>query len=339
MPFRDVIGHAYALELLSRAVARDSLPPTQLFAGPSGVGKRVVALALAQAVNCLSPVPFREGRDSCGQCASCTRIARGVHPDVVRLEPDDEGAIGIDDVREMLGQVGYRPFEGRRRVVIIDEADGLGAPAQSALLKTLEEPPPTTIFILISSRPDALLATVLSRCSRLRFMGLSSAEIARALMARGRNEAEAHAVAATADGSLSRAIDARGDDSVAARRTAATVLRQVAQERGPRERLAHAAALVPSKRKSSVTAAMEREHLATYLRAMSSLLRDVELLSTGADEALLANRDVARELERLCDAYAGGRGRAAFTAVDRAIGALDRNASAKIVADWVVLQI
>jgi DNA polymerase-3 subunit delta' len=338
MPFRDVIGHAHALELLSRAVARDSLPPTQLFAGPSGVGKRLVALALAQAVNCLSPVPFGEGRDSCGKCASCTRIARGVHPDVIRLEPDDEGAIGIDDVREVLGQVGYRPFEGRRRVVIVDEADGLGAPAQSALLKTLEEPPPTTMFILISSRPDALLATVLSRCSRLRFMGLSSAEIARALVQRGRSEAEAHAIAATADGSVSRALDARGDDSVEARRTAAAVLRQVAHERGPRERLAHAAALVP-KRKSSVTAAVEREHLATYLRAMSSLLRDVELLSTGADEELLANRDVARELERLCDAYAGGRGRAAFTAVDRAIGALDRNASAKIVADWVVLQI
>ncbi len=379
MPLRDIIGHGRALDLLARAVEHESVPPSQLFAGPPGVGKRLVALALAQAVNCLAPVAFGlecpgearrpaqrarerngasrdgrasevsrgsgqspEGNDACGKCASCTRIARGVHPDIVRLEPDEDGAIGIDAIREVRAQVGYRPFEARRRVVIVDEADGLGAPAQSALLKTLEEPPPGTIFILISARPDALLPTVLSRCSRLRFMPLSPSEVASALAKRGYAEPEARAVAATAEGSLSRALEVDAGDLVGARNTAAAVLRQVARDPGPKERLNQAKALLEKRsgKKGSMTAAaFERELLASNLRAMSSLLRDVELLASGVDEQWLANRDVSSDLERLCDVYAGGRSRAAFAAVDRALSALDRNASAKIVADWVVLQI
>jgi DNA polymerase III subunit delta' len=366
MPFRDVLGHERVLELLARSIAHDSLPPSQLFAGPSGVGKRLVAVAVAQAVNCLDPVryappgtaraewsePDRERHgasrgsgqspdleiDSCGVCASCTRIARNVHPDVVRLEPDESGSLGIDQVRAMLDQVGYRPFEARRRVVIIDEADGLGTPAQSALLKTLEEPPPATVFILVSARPDALLPTVLSRCPRLRFRPLTPVEVSRALVARGYADAEAHAVAAAAGGSLGQALEARAGDLLQARELAGQVLRQVVRGGHPRDRLEQAKALV-GKRGSGGSAASDREQLATYLRAMSSLLRDVELLACGADEDALANRDVKQELERLCEVYAGGRSRDAFVAVDRALGALDRNASAKIVADWLVLQI
>ncbi|MDE3154760.1 MAG: hypothetical protein KGN76_06635 [Acidobacteriota bacterium] len=393
MPFRDVIGHERVLELLARSIAQDSLPPSQLFAGPSGVGKRLVALSVAQAVNCLNPAPLAGGkgrapepgarspepgvgspgearrpaqrarerngasrerrasevsrgsgqspeleRDACGVCASCTRIARNVHPDVIRLEPDENGSVGIDAVRAMLDQVGYRPFEARRRVVIFEEADALGAPAQSALLKTLEEPPPSTIFILVSSRPDALLPTVLSRCPRLRFRPLTVAEIAQALVARGYDAAEAHAVAAGADGSLGRALEASAGDLLKARQLAGQVLRQVARSGSPRDRLEQAKALV-AKGGSGGSAASDREQLATYLRAMSSLLRDVELLACNADEEALANRDVKPDLERLADAYAGGRSRDAFAAVDRALGALDRNASPKIVADWLVLQI
>src|SRR5204863_1502376 len=102
--------------------------------------------------------------DACGECASCRRIARGVHQDVLTIEPGDTGTIKIEQVRDVIDRAGYRPFEGRRRVVIVDEADAMVAPAQNALLKTLEEPPSASVFILISSTPDALLPTVRSRC-------------------------------------------------------------------------------------------------------------------------------------------------------------------------------
>ena len=109
MPFRDVVGHVRLLRLLSRAAAGGTLPPSLLFAGPSGIGKRRIALALAQALNCtnqsvgiahpvtgLLPDDGRLLTDSCGHCPVCTRIARGIHPDVVVVEPGDSGAIKID---------------------------------------------------------------------------------------------------------------------------------------------------------------------------------------------------------------------------------------------------
>src|SRR5438128_2651144 len=170
MAFRDVIGHRRLIGLLSQSVSRGTLPPSLLFAGPLGVGKRLTALATAQALNC--PVPEKGSFpffDACGLCAACRRIARSVHPDVLVVEPGENGSIKIDAVRDLIDRVAYRPFEGRRRVVIIDGADALVVAAQNALLKTLEEPPPSSVFFLITSRPDVLLPTVVSRCPRLRF--------------------------------------------------------------------------------------------------------------------------------------------------------------------------
>ena len=145
--FSSVLGHHRLLTLLSRAVARNTLPPALLLGGPAGVGKRRVALAIARAVNCLEPVVTNEfEREACGKCASCRRIERGVHPDVILIEPGDTGSIKIEAIRDVVDRAGYRPFEARRRVVIIDEADALVDAAQNALLKTLEEMPPASIF-------------------------------------------------------------------------------------------------------------------------------------------------------------------------------------------------
>jgi DNA polymerase-3 subunit delta' len=165
MPFRDIIGHRKLVALLSRSVAGHSLPPSLIFSGPSGIGKQMAAVATAQALNCLAPVVRAPGSstfdipefDACGTCAACARIARGVHPDVLLLEPNDKGNIKIDQVRDAIDRAGYRPFEGRRRVTIINQADGLETSAQNGLLKVLEEPPASSVFILVtrSSRHSA----------------------------------------------------------------------------------------------------------------------------------------------------------------------------------------
>jgi DNA polymerase-3 subunit delta' len=122
----------------------------------------LAAISLAQLLNCLEP-----GTDACGKCASCTRIARGVHADILLVEPGDTGSIKVDQVRDAVERTDYRPFEGRRRAVIVDQADEMLDAAQNALLKTLEEPPPAEL-VLVTSRPDAS-STVRSRCPRLRF--------------------------------------------------------------------------------------------------------------------------------------------------------------------------
>ena len=337
MPFRGISGHRRLVSLLSRAAARDTLPPSLLFAGPAGVGKRRAAVALAEAINCTQP---RTGidleRDACGECPACKRIARGVHPDVIIIEPGDSGSIKIEQVRDVIDRAGYRPFEGRRRIVIIDEADALVVPAQNALLKTLEEPPSASLFVLVSSIPDALLPTVQSRCPRLRFGLLSPADVADVLMRDHEyEEADARAAAADADGSIGRALAAESVDLTEAREAARGLLEQTARITDPSRRLEAVKTLTGGGSRG----VSERDQMAACLRAMASLLRDLGILAMRADRKALANADLAPQLERLTAAFTGERSMRASTAVDQALAALERNASPKIVADWLVLQL
>src|SRR5687767_8224537 len=234
MLLRDIIGHRRLTTLLARAIERESLPPTLLFAGPPGIGKWAVARAAAQAVNCsdpsthsssatqnsnslrAGPLPDHLAIDACGKCRACDRIARGVHVDVIALEPDDRASIKIDVVRDMLGRTSFRPFEGKRRLVLIREADALETQAQNSLLKSLEEPPPGTSFILTTAVPGALLPTVRSRCMRLRFGRLTSVEVAAALVRdHDRSQSEAREAAPLADGSIGQALALADNDLTA----------------------------------------------------------------------------------------------------------------------------
>ena len=320
MPFRDIAGHRHLLELVAGAVARQSLPPSLIFAGPEGVGKRTAALALAQVLNCHAPVradgqvveaeasslfgqvepaalPAPPGQadaasfaiDGCGTCPSCTRIARQVHADVLVVEPGDTGVIKVDQVRDIVERTGYRPFEGRRRVIIVDEADAMLSEAQNALLKTLEEPPSASMFVLVTSRPDELLPTVRSRCQRLRFGRLAPGEIAAVLMgAHEYSEADAHAAASAADGSIGAALDSGSEELVEARDAAKDVLQHVASSTDPRRRLDGA---------KMIAGGGDRDELRRRLRAMASILRDlgvIRAMPAGTEHEYLRERGSGR---------------------------------------------
>jgi len=338
MPFHTVTGHRRLVALLARAVAQDRVPPSLLLAGPHGVGKRKIAQALAEALNCLAPVTTADGsgRDACGTCGACGKIARGMHPDVIVIEPGETGSIKIEQVREVIDRAQYRPFEGRRRVVIVDDADALVPQAQNALLKTLEEPPSASVFILVSSVPDTLLQTVRSRCPRLRFAPLLPADVAGVLVRdHGYAHSDAVAAAADADGSVGRALAAQAADVTAARDAAQALLTDTARRADPQRRIEAAKLLAGAKGATG----SERDQLAACLRILSSLLRDLGAIASRADSRLIANTDIEADLERLSAAWDADRSSRAFAAVDRALAALDRNASPKIVADWLVLQI
>ncbi len=328
MPFADIVGHTAIVDLLRRAAARDRVPQSLLFGGPEGVGKRTVALALAQAVNC----PRRAAGDACGACATCQRIARGQYSDVTVLDRGDEASIKIKPLRtRVLEPVHYRPFEGRRRVYIIDPADQLTDEAQDALLKTLEEPPASAILILVTAVPDTLRPTVQSRCRRLRFGLLSTEEVRRVLVERaGVDPTAARSLAGRSGGRVTQALAGERGVFEQDRDLAVGLLQAARAGVAARLKSAEVFARHPTSRRA-------REAVGSRLTLVQALLRDLGALGAGGGAAL-AHPDLEPALRDLLPAYDVGRAAAGYATVTRALAhVLDHNASPKLVADWTAM--
>jgi DNA polymerase-3 subunit delta' len=157
---------------LARMLASRRLPHALLFAGPAGSGKRTAARRLAMRLSCAHP----RGAEPCGACEPCHKIEAGLHPDVLVLRPEGRGEqIKIEKIRELSARLAYPPHEGEARVVVLEDAHELNENAANAFLKTLEEPPPRTHFLLLTAAPEQLPQTILSRCQRVQFVAAPSA--------------------------------------------------------------------------------------------------------------------------------------------------------------------
>ena len=186
MSLKNITGQSKAIFMLLGMLRRQRVASSYIFCGESGVGKRTAAINFAKALNCThqgqgpgagekdeqTETPEPGCFDACDACASCTKINAGVHPDFLLIAPEDR-IIKIDEIRMIEEALSYKPFEGRRKVVIIDEAEAMNISAANAFLKTLEEPPADSVVILITSKPGALPDTIRSRCSRVNFYPLS----------------------------------------------------------------------------------------------------------------------------------------------------------------------
>ena len=159
----QIIGQPKAVALLERSLERGGLSHAYLFVGPPHVGKMTLALSMAQAVNCeAEEIP-------CTECVSCRRIASNIHPDVqvIGLSSAEKTEIGIEQIKEIQRAASLPPYEGKHKVFIIDRAEILSSEAANCLLKTLEEPSPQVLFILLTARERLLLPTIVSRCQRV----------------------------------------------------------------------------------------------------------------------------------------------------------------------------
>lgn len=168
MRFRDFVGNQRMTSLLRKG----ALPPSSIFWGPAGIGKKTCALSLAAMTNCVSP---KEG-DLCGECQSCVKAESGNHPDIRLYEPERTG-VKIEAMREMCREAQFHPFQGRLRFFIIDRAETMTEAAANSILKTLEEPPPKIRLVLVTSSYPALLPTIRSRCQLFRFRPLERDQI------------------------------------------------------------------------------------------------------------------------------------------------------------------
>jgi DNA polymerase-3 subunit delta' len=168
MPLKDVIGQERAMRMLAGAIERGRVASSYLFAGEQGIGKRFAAMKFAKAVCCRSPV---EG-DACGRCPSCRKLDSGTHPDFLLIEPDG-GMIKVEHIRRLEEVLSLKSYEGGAKAVVVDDAEAMNISAANAFLKTLEEPAPESLIILVSSAPDRLPDTIRSRCMRINFRPLS----------------------------------------------------------------------------------------------------------------------------------------------------------------------
>ncbi|MBI4686424.1 MAG: DNA polymerase III subunit delta' [Nitrospirae bacterium] len=181
MALKDIVGQERALNILQGSIARNRIAHAYLFAGESGIGKRLTAINFIKALNCQNLKGSNESPikiDCCDKCPSCLRIDKGAHPDVFFIAPEgDGGQIKVAVIRKLIEDISFKSFEGGWKAVVMDEAESINQEAANAFLKTLEEPPEKTVFILISSMPDMLLSTIRSRCQRINFSPLPLAEM------------------------------------------------------------------------------------------------------------------------------------------------------------------
>ena len=287
MAFARILGHPRLRGLLARAVGRRRLPPALLFSGPSGVGKKTLALAVGRALLCEG-----DDGDACDGCAACSRAARGLHPDAILVEPDG-ASIKIEQVRDAVREIAGRPFEGRARAFVFDEAHLVTEQAQNALLKSLEEPPATSHVFLVTASPQALLPTIRSRCQTLRFSPLPQSLLETHLReTSGLSPDEARLRAALSGGSLGVAL---AFESEAWRDLRVELLEML-------EKLGRAGTLG---RMDAAERLSEMDDPILALTALRSLLRDVAALRAGSPALL--NADVAARLEPLARGPLGER--------------------------------
>ncbi len=303
-----------------------------LFSGPAHVGKMTLATQLAQAVNCLVP-----DRAPCGECVACMRIAAGGHADVRVLAVDPESAegprtlIGIDAVRELIGSAHLRPYEGRKRVFIIQGADLLSTDAANALLKVLEEPPPDVLLLLLTDNPDGVLPTVVSRCQTLQLRPLALGQVEELLQQEHAvGPEQAHVLARLSRGCLGWAIEASQDPALLAGVHQRTEKIADVVESGVEGRLAYADDLARRFQRDRTAA---REELFLWLR----WLRDLLLVQQGQGGSV-TNVTWRETLERQAALLTPRETVGWLNRANETLELLERNVNPRLVLDLLMLE-
>jgi len=339
--FSELTGNARVKESLKRMITSGRLPGALLFAGEEGVGKKRFALEVARALNCRTP----KDSEGCGVCSSCVRIVKLNYPEredadewtqIIWTDHPDVGLVvapkrvlRVEQMRQIEKEANFRPFEGKARVFLIDEADKLNDASANALLKVLEEPPQTSYLILVTARPAMLLPTILSRCQMIRFAPLAPSEIESHLLSNKLADSKtAKLRARAAGGSIGRALAGDMVTFTSQRKAMLSVLNALVMT-NDRAQLLRAA--------EQLNEAQYRDEFEERLDVLETLIRDAWMLSLGVKPELLVNEDLSPELENISKRMDAGRAADWILQIEDLREALIVNVNRKVTTDALFL--
>jgi DNA polymerase-3 subunit delta' len=317
----QVVGHEWAVELLKCALTNNRVAHAYLLTGPPQIGKRSLALNLAQALNCL------DKEKPCGQCLACTKIARRSHPDVQVIEGEG-GTIKIDQMRRLRREAALSPLEGRWKVYIIRQMEQATTEAANCLLKTLEEPPSHVILMLTASEAEALLPTIVSRCQVLNLRPLPIKTVQSALQERwGVEPEQARLLARLSGGRLGWAVAASQNAAILAQRERHLDEMMELLDQGRAERMEYA-------RQLSKNPEATRELLHLWL----TWWRDLLLTASGSSVGIV-NIDREDSLRAQAQRYRLGQVWDFVEALQAAAWRLEHNANPRLTLEVLMLSL
>ena len=298
MAFKDIIGHDQPIRRLQKYLQAGRFQGAYLFSGPEGIGKSLVAKTLAKALNCQHPQ-----NDSCDLCPSCIKIEKGQHPDVhcidvaaAPLAGADTGRqrktenisleIKIEYIRQLQEKISFKPYEGKKKIFIINDAHTMNQEASNAFLKALEEPPKDSVIVLLSAKPALLLRTIVSRCQTVKFSCLSREALEDILKQQYHLESmQTHFLSYFCEGRIGAALRLKERDIV-----------------GEKNRIIDQCILNP-KSFSRWGGTFSRQDMRDTLTVMVTWFRDAYLLKVGLPKEDIINLDRRDELRTFSGRY------------------------------------
>ncbi len=321
MPFLEIIGQERPVRILQSSLKKGDVSHAYLFYGPEGIGKRLTALNFAKALNCLSL-----DDDSCGECIHCKKFDNKNFPDFLVVEPAD-GSIKIDIIRELQRKISYRPYEGKFKVIFIHGAEEMTLGAANSFLKTLEEPPGATVFILVCHNFNLLLPTIISRCQKIQFNLIPVKTIKDILIKENQITSEdAHLMASYSQGRLGKALEMGVRDTIEMRNEILDLMQGVSFDEMD---------LIFKKNKAWSS---DKENLEIILASILNIVRDMAVLKGAKNEKLIANLDVKDKLISLIRVSNINQLILLFHSVEETIRRFKRNINAQLLIDTLMIK-
>lgn len=322
MSWDEIVGHEENIKILQDILATDRIPHALLFAGPEGIGKQLVATVFTAGILCQN-----EAYRPCGTCLSCRSVSQHTHPDVTRIEPEGQN-IKIDQMRQLQHQAGLGGVAGTKRICIITEAHLLNEQAGNSLLKLLEEPPADMIFILLTAKPYALLPTIVSRCSMLKFESLPLTALTQALITKGYSENVVQVAARLSGGRMGQALRLLQPEGFHLRDEAFDLLQELFTF-NIHDLLAQALKID----------AYEGEETLALLRYMLLILRDAIIYQNCRELSLVCNIDIAEKLTTVANQCTADMLYQAITEVQVAQRAVRQRANVRLTMEALLLKL